>query len=89
MSRRCITARDIDECLAAGVDVLELADDVIVTDLARERAAERGVRLARTDAALERAGSEVRQQVRAAVIARLGQAPEGLDAIIDRVLARR
>jgi len=89
MSRRCLTKRDIDECVDAGVDVLEVDARTIVTDLARERAQERGVRLARTDDAPDREGTELRQQVRAAVIARLGQAPDGLDAVIDRVLARR
>jgi|GEM_PF-4990260 len=86
MSRRCITARDIDECLAAGVDVLELADDVIVTDLARERAAERGVRILRTSRHQD-AGETTHRAVREAVVARLGHAPPALDRVIAAVLA--
>ncbi|MFO8075432.1 MAG: hypothetical protein R6T85_04880 [Egibacteraceae bacterium] len=105
MGRRFITKQDIDAAADAGTSVLELGGRVTVTDLAREHARERGVRL------VEGAGTgqsppttaggplaapaeapepaTLHAQVRAAVIARLGAAPDGLDAVIARVLDAR
>ena len=45
MPRRFITKQDIDEYADAGTTVVELDDRVTVTDLAREHARDRGVRL--------------------------------------------
>ncbi len=137
MRRRFITKQDIDECADAGTSTLEIDDHVTVTDLAREHARSRGVRLVDTtppsthgaagtgpsaagaapaDSAAPGGGAaagggappggavsaegaagaehatadraELHGQVRAAVIARVGAVPEGLDAAIARVLTR-
>lgn len=104
MGRRFITKQDIDAAADAGTSVLELGGRVTVTDLAREHARERGVRLVE-EAAGHRAPTPangplappaeapepatLHAQVRAAVIARLGAAPDGLDAVIARVLDAR
>lgn len=112
--RRFITKQDIDEAADAGRDALDVDDLTTITDLAREHARDRGVRIVETGRGGARAGAvgaaaataaapatgssagtggsaapraaEVRREVRAAVIARLGHAPEQLDAVIDRVL---
>ena len=136
MRRRFITKQDIDECADAGTSTIEIDEHVTVTDLAREHARSRGVRLVDTSpsthgaavtgpsaAGAAAAGSEapaggaaagggapsdgaasagdtagashtsadraqLHGQVRAAVIARVGAVPEGLDAAITRVLTR-
>jgi hypothetical protein len=101
MGRRFITTNDIDELADRGELLLEYDDRVTITDLAREHARQRGVRLVRRDApspspAAEAAPAsaadpdrdEVRSAVRSAVIGRLGEVPAGLDAAIDRALRR-
>lgn len=70
--------------------------DLVVTDLGQERARESGVRLIRLPPgekspdhpACEETppAAEVAAQVRAAVIARLGSTPDGLDQIIQQIL---
>jgi hypothetical protein len=94
MSRRFITKQDIDTLADAGEHVLEVDDRVTVTDVAREHARERGVRIVARDPATPPgapAGGEaqVRERVRRAVIAELGTEPEQLDAVLDRALGRR
>lgn len=100
MSRRFITAQAIDDLADRGATELPVDDRTTVTDVARERARERGVAIvardvpAPTSAAPAAAGVEVppadrgrvRAEVRAAVIARLGVEPPQLDRLIDRVL---
>jgi hypothetical protein len=93
MAKRFLTARDIDEQADNGVAVIEICDDIVLTDVARERARERGVKLERvTSAAVSQAPAnsqqydQVKNRVRAAIIAKLGSTPENLDAIINKVL---
>jgi len=45
MGRRFITARDIDDLLARGEQELLVDDNTVLTDLAREHARDRGVRV--------------------------------------------
>ena len=47
MGRRFVTARDIDDLLAAGGSRLEVDADTVLTDLAREYARDRGVEVVR------------------------------------------
>ncbi len=107
MGRRFITKQDIDAAADAGTSVLELGERDTVTDLAREHARDRGVRLVEGSAGSARevaptgAGdppaapadaptpAALHAQVRSAVIARVGTAPDGLDAVITRILASR
>jgi hypothetical protein len=100
MSRRFITARDVDDLADEGATELPVDEQTTVTDVARERARERGVAIvhtARSGAAPAAPTSgiplvptsergRVRAEVRAAVIARLGTEPPQLERIIDRVL---
>jgi hypothetical protein len=44
-----ITERDIEDAYASGVTELELDDDVVLTDVAREKATALGLRLKRVD----------------------------------------
>lgn len=94
MSRRFITKQDIDTLADAGERVLEVDDQVTVTDVAREHAREREVRIVARDratppGALPSDGLSVRERVRRTVIAQLGAEPEQLDAVLDRVLEDR
>jgi hypothetical protein len=99
MPRRFITAQEIDDLADRGATELPIDDQTTVTDVARERARERGVAIvARTSDAGSGppAGTvphvppadrgRVRAEVRAAVIARLGVEPPQLERVIDRVL---
>jgi hypothetical protein len=89
MPKRFLTRRDIEDLAAAGTTQIELDADTVVTDLARERARELGVRLVPATGARPTspaASGDLHERVRAAVIARLGGTPEGLDAIISRIL---
>ncbi len=51
MPKTFYTERDIEDLAARGVDSLQLTDDVVVTDQARERAGKLGLRLERGAAA--------------------------------------
>jgi hypothetical protein len=100
MSRRFITARDVDDLADAGATELPVDEQTTVTDVARERARERGVAIVHgatpAPAPASAAGpvpsvppaerGRVRAEVRAAVIARLGTEPPQLERIIDQVL---
>ena len=92
MAKTFYTERDIDELHARSVTTLEVHDDVVLTDLARERCDRYEIRLIRagnpgahpedgTDA-------EVVHRVKAAVIARLGDQVDAklLDAVVTRVV---
>ncbi|POR02236.1 hypothetical protein AU468_06500 [Alkalispirochaeta sphaeroplastigenens] len=50
MGKRFITARDIDDLIEQGQQEIHLDTDTVVTDAARERARERGLRLCRCGA---------------------------------------
>ncbi|WP_052666835.1 hypothetical protein [Nitriliruptor alkaliphilus] len=100
MPRRFITADDVDRLVDAGTTELRFGDDTTVTDIARERARERGLTLIRDGDAPPAAASgsgpaptvaaadrgRIRAEVRAAVVAELGSEPPQLERIIDRVL---
>lgn len=96
MPKKFLTAKDIDFHADQGVTEIHVDDDLIVTDLGQERARERGVRLIRRPAGEKSPphpecestspSADVVQQVRSAVIARLGGTPEGLDQIIQKIL---
>jgi hypothetical protein len=92
--RRFITKSDVDALADSGVDVLEVDDVVTVTDIAREHARERGVRIVRVPGGPavngdgEPTPALVRAAVRRAVIAQLGTEPNNLDAVIDRIMTR-
>lgn len=94
MGRRFVTAEDIDELAAAGQSRLEVDALTTLTDLARERAHDRGVAIVEVERAPAAGGAgdvprrRLRAAVRAAVVAELGTAPEGIDAAIGRVLDR-
>ncbi len=82
MPRRFLTQRDVDDLADGGCTELVVDDATTLTDLARERARERGIALVAAPTGQE----ALRTTVRAAVIAQLGGEPPGLDAVIDRVL---
>jgi hypothetical protein len=93
MARRFITAEDVDRLVDAGTTELRFGEETTVTDIARERARERGLTLIRDGdpppavAAVTGADrGRVRAAVRAAVVAELGSEPPQLERVIDRVL---
>jgi hypothetical protein len=98
MPKLFLTASDIDHHADRGVKEIPIDDNVVLTDIAREQARARGVRLVRVDNAVpsiaechttiaDKKESDVHGQVRAAVIAHLGSAPGNLDAIITKILS--
>lgn len=93
MAKIFYTERDIEELHARGVTSLDVHDDVVLTDLARERALRLGVRLERVkpNAHPADAPDEVLiHRVKAAVLAQLGGRwvdPDVLDGIVRRVVA--
>jgi len=93
MAKIFYTERDIEDFHARGVTTLDVHDDVVLTDLARERALKLGVKLIRVQPGAhpaDRDDAALVQRVKAAVLARLGEQkvdPALLDAVIRRVLA--
>ncbi len=91
MPRRFITRADIDAIADAGQSELLVDDLTTVTDIAREHARERQVRLVRQldppPPVPAGADDDLQAEVRAAVIGRLGHTPADLDAVVHRVLA--
>jgi hypothetical protein len=100
MSRRFITADDVDRLVDGGTTELRFGDDTTITDIARERARARGLALVRDGEAATATATapgpttvvpaadrgRVRAEVRAAVVAQLGSEPPQLERVIDRVL---
>lgn len=92
MAKTFYTERDIEDLHARGVTHLDVHDDVVLTDLARERALRLGVRLERIkpNAHPADAPNEVLiHRVKAAVLAQLGRRwidPDVLDAVVRRVV---
>lgn len=95
MARRILTAETIDELLAQGQTEVPLGPTDIVTALARERARDRGVRLVPAGEVTPATSSPETPEsdaaddaalVRRAVIGVLGLEPDGLDAVIARVI---
>jgi hypothetical protein len=96
MPKAFYTERDIVDLAARGVTALDISDDTVLTDLAREKALTLGIRLVRpggtSNGQNKAAGSqdEVVAKVKAAVLARLGPGVDHalLDAVITRVVAQ-
>ena len=91
MAKTFYTERDIDELHARGVTPLEVHDDIVLTDVARERCDLYGIRLTRrANSARAEDGetAELAHRVKAAVIARLGDQVDAkvLDAVVTRVV---
>lgn len=93
MAKIFYTERDIEDMYARGVTSVEVHDNVVLTDLARERALKLGVRLERVkpNAHPADAPNEVLvHRVKAAVLAQLGGRwidPDLLDTIVRRVVS--
>jgi hypothetical protein len=90
MPKTFYTERDIVELAAQGVTALEVDDDVVLTELARDEALKRGLRLVRRSEAHgeDDAQAELIHRVKAAVIARLGEQVDEntLNAVISKVV---
>ena len=90
MPKTFYTERDIIDMAERGVTLLDLNDNIVLTDLAREEAHKRGLRLVRAGStpAEDPAQAELIHRVKAAVIARLGDQVEAklLDAVITKVV---
>ena len=90
MPKTFYTERDIVDLAGRGVTSLELNDDVVLTDLARDEAHKRGVRLVRAGRAPaeDPQQAELIHRVKAAVIARLGDQVDAkvLDAVVTKVV---
>jgi len=84
------TERDITDMAERGVTSLDINDDVVLTDLARDEAHKRGVRLVRAGSApaADPGQVELIHRVKAAVIARLGEQVDAkvLDAVVTKVV---
>jgi delta-aminolevulinic acid dehydratase/porphobilinogen synthase len=84
------TERDIIDMAERGVKSLEVSDNVVLTDLARDEALKRGLRLvhARGKHVEDDSQAELIHRVKAGVIARLGDQVDAamLDAVIARVV---
>jgi hypothetical protein len=92
MAKVFYTERDIDDLHKRGVTSLDVHDDIVLTDLARERALKHGLHLNRVkvDApAKDISNAELVQRVKAAVLARLNGPVDAavLDAVVTRVIA--
>ena len=93
MAKIFYTERDIEDLHSRGVTSIDVHDDVVLTDMARERALKLGVRLARVKPGAppaDAADAVLVQRVKAAVLAALGGRwvdPELLDAVVRRVVA--
>ncbi len=101
MPKAFFTERDIEDLAERGISSLELNDDVVVTELARDKARLLGVALVRpgkkaapaappaASASPAPAESALHQRIRAAVLAKMGGQldPALVDRIIQRVLA--
>lgn len=93
MAKIFYTERDIEDFHSRGVTSLDVHDDVVLTDLARERALKLGIKLVRVQPGVQPADRDdaaLFHRVKAAVLARIGDQnvdPLLLDTVIRRVLA--
>lgn len=91
MPKTFYTERDIVDLLNRGETSLEVNDDVVLTDNARDMALKRSMRLIRTNPAHpeDGAGADLAHRVKAAVIARLGDQVDAklLDAVVSKVVS--
>jgi hypothetical protein len=97
MPKTFYTERDIVGLHARGVMAIDVNDDVVLTDLAHEKALSLGMRVARSGKSTGAASpngspsqDEIVARVKSAVIARLGKDVDTalLDTVIARVLAQ-
>jgi hypothetical protein len=92
MAMKFLTEQDIEQAASQGVTEIPLDANTRVTDLARDAAQRLGIRFVRAGepatpaASAPTAASDLHQQVRTTIISQLGMEPEGLDAVIERVL---
>ncbi len=90
MAKTFYTERDIEDMANRGQTSLVVNDNVVLTDLARETALKRGVRLVRENLVHpeDNGSAQLIHRVKAAVIARLGGDVDMalLDAIVTRVV---
>ncbi len=95
MPKTFYTEHDVMDMANRGVTTLEVGDDVVLTDLARDLALKRGLQLVKRGAAGAQpvaqgadAQAELVRRVKAAVIARLGGQVDMqlLDTVIARVI---
>lgn len=98
--RRFITRHHVEDAALSGTPIRVSGRDV-VTDEAAQRAEDLGVRIEREgatrgtpgaappSAGVPRPAEDLRGAVHKAVVAELGHEPEGLAAVIDRVMQRR
>ena len=91
MPKTFYTERDIKDLLARNVTALEVNDDVVLTDNARDMALKNGMRLIRTNPTHPEDGADADlvHRVKAAVIARLGDQVDAklLDAVVSKIVA--
>ena len=91
MPKTFYTERDIVDLVNRGVTSLEVNDDVVLTDNARDTALKRGMRLIRTNPAHpeDDGNAELAHRVKAAVIARLGDQVDAklLEAVVSKVVS--
>jgi len=93
MAKIFYTERDIEDMYARGVTSIEVHDNVVLTDLARERMFKLNMQTKRVDPKAHPEDNNPREalvhRIKAAVLARLnGQVdPVLLDTVIRRVLA--
>ena len=90
MPKSFYTERDIIDLVQRGVTTLEVNDNVVLTDLARDEALKRGLRLVAQKPAAAPADEtdELIHRVKAAVLARLGEQVDAqmLDSVVTRVV---
>jgi len=88
MSKTFYTERDISDLADRGITSLEVNDDVVLTELARDEARKRSLKLVRSAPPGPAADTqaELIHRVKAAVLARLG---DGVDAaLLDAAVAK-
>lgn len=92
MPKKFLTERDIDTLHGQGVTHVDVDDHTVLTALAQDRMQKLGMGIHRAAAApaAVQAAPDLVAQVKAAVLARLGDQVDAalLDAIIARVLTR-
>ncbi|MCC7361730.1 MAG: hypothetical protein IT317_19770 [Anaerolineales bacterium] len=90
MPKTFYTERDVADLADRGVTTIEISDDVVVTDLGRDMAHNRGVKLVRAKAPAPADDEQAAliHRVKAAVLARLGEQVDAavLDAAVNKVV---
>ncbi len=92
MAKVFYTERDIEDLHARGVTSIDVDDNVVLTDLAREQALKLGVKLTRVQPVrptVDSPDAQLVHRIKAGVLERLGEHavdPMLLDAVVRRVL---